>query len=322
MRKIDFFASEPHFYDHILPIWDALPFECQGVFYITKYVFERRESSYSRCTVGLPTESKLTLVASFGDYKKTTGDVVYMEHGIGHTYSNDHPSYAGGAGKDRVVLFLNQHSISYQKNIRRYPNVKSVIVGTPKMDKVGTIPSNNKKPIVCISFHWDCHMVRETQSAFFEYKESVRCLANHKDFDLIIHAHPHENWQETVRKAFPSIPFYENFEQVLRIADIYVNDNSSTMYEFLLTEKPVIVMNSHMYRRTVNHGIRFWDYIPGIQVNKGRELEKAILRTIKDPHEFEKTRKEIVDVLYPYHRKATEMAASMIACFLHGEDRK
>jgi hypothetical protein len=166
-------------------------------------------------TIGLPTDH-LTLVASWGDYRKTTGPVVYMEHGIGHSYGNKHPSYVGGAGKDRAVMFFNQHELSQRKNGVAYPKTPGYIIGTPKMDTVVPHPVTDKK-IVCISFHWDCAVSPESRSAYSFYAKTVLKLAKSTKYHLIMHGHPHMfgAWQRMIQRL--GVEFYEDFNDILEM---------------------------------------------------------------------------------------------------------
>jgi hypothetical protein len=324
MRKIDFFAGEEHFFDHISPIWRELPEHLKGTFYVRKRVEEKRaKSSGIPYVVGEPTNSELCLVASIGDYRATTKDVVFMEHGIGHQYSNNNAGYAGGAGKDRAILFLNQHHITDERNLKTYPNVPHAIIGTPKMDKVQRTgwTVHKRKPVVCMSFHWDCKVSPETRSSYPFYKKMIPILYKlKKDFDFVLHAHPKNGFQDEVKHDFPEITFIDKFEDVMKIADVYVIDNSSTMYEFLVTGKPIVVLNCPYYRFDVNHGIRFWDYIGGMQVNRTKDLIPTILDTIAFPTQLQDLRDEIVSELYPYYPNATERAVKVLVEFLEGRE--
>jgi CDP-glycerol glycerophosphotransferase (TagB/SpsB family) len=119
-------------------------------------------------------------------------------------------------------------------------------------------------------------------------------------------------------------PFYRDlgievvrdFSEVMQSADIYVNDCSSTMYEFLVTGKPVIILNAPWFRRDVRWGIRFWDYTDiGIQVNEPGELLPAIDRTLDSPNEYLSDRENAVRDLYPFLGQAAQRAAGAILGF-------
>lgn len=313
MNKIDFYCSEIHYFDHIAPVWQKLDKAYKGVFYVSEDVMKNRLSAKKWCEIGNPTKN-LTLVASYKDYTATKGDVIFMEHGIGHNYGNRHSAYVGGRNRDRVVMFFNQHALSQHENQKWYPHTISKIVGTPKMDTV--VKSNDKntdKPIVCISFHWDCKVCNNTRSAYYYYRSVIPFLSKCDEFKLIAHGHPRGDWTEIKDLG---IPFYDDFNEVMRIADIYVNDNSSSMYEFMSMNKPVIVLNCPLYDRSANTGIRFWKYICGKQVDDPKKLYDAILEQIKLPQMYEDLRKEYTEELYPLRGKSAQTAANYIKEYL------
>lgn len=316
-NKVDFYASKPQYFDHIAPVYLKLPERLRGKFYIYEEVIPKAEKLGIKHELGNP-RGGLTLVASYTDYQGTNGDIIFMEHGIGHTYSNGHPAYAGGSGKDRVVLFLNQHQLTQEKNEQAYPATYNAIIGTPKLDSVIPRPMNEKK-VVCLSFHWDCYVCPETRSSFEYYKRVIPYLAQSKDFKLVMHGHPRSIAEIKSKLGDLNLTFYDDFDEVMKIADVYVNDNSSTMYEFLLTGRPVVVLNDTQYRKHIHHGIRFWDYIPGIQVDRWTDLERIILKTLEDSDEWKKKRAEIVATLYPFLGQASKRASQVITDFIEKE---
>ena len=313
MNKLDFYASEVHYFDHIIPIWNMLDDKYKGVFNVSLDVFEKRKLKHSEFKLDKPTDN-ITLVASYKDYCETKGKVILIEHGIGHNYGNQHSSYVGGRHKERVVLFLNQHALSQNTNLLAYPYVANEIIGTPKTDTIHTVDFNYfaDKPIVCISFHWDCFVCNNTRSAYYYYKDILSELSQSKEFTLIAHGHPRQNWTEL---ELLGIKFYSDLNDILPIADVYVNDNSSSMYEFALTGKPVIVLNCPLYDRNRDTGIRFWRYIIGKQVDSPNELKATILSVLKHDNWIAK-RKEILSTLYPYRYKSTQRAVNVIQEFL------
>ena len=309
--KLDFYASEQHYFDHIVPIWGLLPKEFRGTFYVS----EKIKSSHNDIIVGKPNDN-ITLVSSYSDYLLTKGKVIYMEHGIGNTYSNESPYYAGGIGKDRVVLFLNNHVLTHNKNKKAYPNAKHIIIGTPKSDSIKEKSMSNNIYTICFSFHWECQVSPETMSAFDFYKNHVVYLSKQKEFNLIFHGHPKDDnkWNEFCK--INSIKRVKSFEEVINVADLYICDNSSTIYEFILTGKPVIVLNAPWYRKSVNHGIRFWSYIPGPQINNPSDLFSMIIEMLKNPKYWIEERNNIIKVLYPHLGNSSNITTNEIIKFL------
>lgn len=315
MNKVNFLASEIQYFDHIIPVWKALPDDVKGTFYVSSGVMFARPEAKANCKIGQSSDG-ITLVSGWADYKATTGKVIYLEHGIGQQYGNSHPSYPAGRGKDRVILFLNQHHLTQEANSKAYPNAKNTIIGTPKMDVISPETVKHGTGIVCISFHWECAVCPETMNAFNYYRDAIIDLAKSGKFKIALHAHPRNSgaWQDKIKRDTKryNIPFYDNFVDVMNEADVYVIDNSSTYFEFMLTGKPVIALNIPQYRRDVEHGLRFWSHIGGIQVNHPFELERSIGMALNDPEWFAMRRKEIVEELYPYHTEATQRACKAI----------
>ena len=311
MTSLDVYASESHYIDHIAPIWLRLPNDIKGIFRtVPKHVPHAARLGIKAETTS-PTTNH-TLVASWGDYKKTRGPIIYMEHGIGHTYSNGHPSYAGSLGRDRATLFLNQHVVTDSKNRSTYPKAEHAIIGIPKMDTVKQ--RGVQGSVVCISFHWDAKVAPESRSAFQHYERHIGDLTNLDGITILGHAHPRKGWQEKLEPIFKQngIRFIPTFAKVLDQADFYVIDNSSTGYEFAAAGRPVIHMNAPWYRRNVNHGIRFWDHIPGPIVDTGPELLRTIPKFVHNYGDYEKQRLKVVKTLFPNLGHSTDVAVSVI----------
>lgn len=317
MQVLNFYAETPHYFDHIFPLWEGLEERFKGEFHVSDWVLRDREQARKHCKWGLFKESDLVLVSGYADYKANKGEIIYIEHGVGHSYSNGSSGYAGGIGKDRVVLFLNVNQRVHGLNMSAYPNVPQFIVGSPKMDKLHRHSAYNKvKPVVCVSFHWDCKVAPETMSAFPYYRSILKNMPKTNDFEFVLHAHPHiaSDMQRWSKKW--GVEFIPLFSDVIQRADIYVIDNSSTLYEFASTGKPVIVLNCPLYRKNVHHGLRFWEDISGLQVDSSRELLPAIYRTINDPNEFLELRQEITSRVYPYLGSSVARCCEVLKDFL------
>jgi len=241
-----------------------------------------------------------------------------MEHGSGYSYVNAngerwHPSYAGSPARDGVILFLNNHEITDRLNRQAHPNVKNVVVGTPKMDawsrRKWEMPQN---PIGVYSTHWDCKVVPETRSAHKEFRWALRPENRDNRFTWNGHAHP-RGWK-LVQRDYRSfdIPIIRQFSDVLDQGSVYVADTTSTLYEFAYTGKPVVVMNASFYRRNVHHGLRFWEYVPGLQVDRWEDVNETVARALDG--EGEAARAAAVDVVYPVRDGTSAARAAKAIC--------
>jgi hypothetical protein len=357
-KPVDFFARRPHFVDHMLPIWEAMQGE-RGRFYVPEIVAEHairkgisdvvplRSTSLNNSIACAPDGTSPLLVAAYGDLqmaqrRSPQRPYIMMEHGVGLTPAKAHAGYAGGTGRrTRVGLFLAPNDFIRAKTARAIPGVPQVVIGTPKLDKWALTPSltltpspspdpgetvrdkgrGEQKPVVCISFHWNGEQVsKEASNAFMHYRDVLDELARVDDFKLIGHGHPKYMWFLEQEYQARGIEVVHDFEEVMERADLYVNDCSSTMYEFCVTGKPVVILNAPWFDRNAKLGIRFWDYTDiGPQVEAPSELLSAISSQLSAPQEYACTRNKMVHDLYPFLGCSAQRAAGAILGFAGGK---
>jgi len=152
----------------------------------------------------------------------------------------------------------------------------------------GTIVTGNTSPVVAVSTHFDCAVCPETRSAFPWFERAI--LEDlPKEYTVVGHCHPRAKLVPAKFRA-AGIDFYDDFDDILRIADIYVCDQSSTLYEFASTGRPVLCYNAPIYRRHVNHGLRFWDSPPGLQCDNQDDLLQSVMLALADPPSLKEIR--------------------------------
>lgn len=326
---LDFFARRKHFVRHMAPIWEKIEPQYRGKFYVLDGLQEYAKQLGVETEIVAAPDGKIMMAAPFGSnpivtssYKdmelalrKKMRPPILMEHGIGLTPST-HPGYAGGVGgyRDKVDLFLVPNQHTYDKNARVYPRAQQVIVGVPKMDKwmgwknPGPLSTG---PVVAIAFHWDgTNISPEAGNAFEHYKKVLPELAMNPNYHLIGHYHPRS--ESFFRPIFEElgIEVVPEFDDVMERADLYINDCSSTLYEFLVTGKPVIILNDPKYRRELRGNIRFWQYTDvGIQVEEPWGLPPVIDYTLSRPEANKDQREKAVADLFPNLGYAAETAA-------------
>jgi hypothetical protein len=293
---IELVASADHYRAHLEPVWAAIPDELKG-------------------------GRDIALVASYRDLllagRKGFSRFAYLEHGIGQSYSNQHPAYPGGGGRrSDVELFLSPNETAAAADRRATPRARVDVVGDPRLD---TLPARSRHepggPVVAVSFHWDSVMVPETRSAFRHYAAWLAELA--REYFVIGHAHPRARAAIAPIFARAGIPFVASFDDVCRRADLYVCDNSSTLYEFASTGRPVVVLNLPAYRRTVHHGLRFWDAAGvGINVDRPEQLVDAVGVALVDRRTAVIARRDALAIAYGYPSGAGERAAAAIVDWL------
>jgi hypothetical protein len=272
---IDFYARESHHREHALAIYEKMPISHRGV--ITNDI--------------LGCLNEYVAVFSFGDLKvasRAGKKIIFCEHGAGQYYNTVHGSYAGSLEyRENVVLRLSPNEIHAKKE-REVLKCPVVVVGMPKLDKYHKLRlmrlRTKRHPTIAISFHWDCRVCPETRSAYRTYLRALPRLG--RDYETLGHAHP-RLWQ-SIRGFYPanSIKPVQDFDEIVRRADIYICDNSSTIFEFAYTGKPVILLNCPHYRKDVEHegNVRFWKHANmGYQANNAIDLFDAIQKTIESP---------------------------------------
>jgi hypothetical protein len=191
---------------------------------------------------------------------------IFVEHGAGQTYegAQGNPSYAGGAKRDNVVLFLCPNDEVAMRNLDTYPNALASVVGCPKLDRFlphsALRPPPHDPPVVAFTFHADLNIVSETRSAFSFFAPAIDAVAD-AGYDVLGHAHPRA-WARLGRwyasKGIPAVP---QLDEVFRRADVLVVDNSSAGVEFAAIGKRVVWCSPPWYRPEVHHGGRFWEWI-------------------------------------------------------------
>lgn len=245
------------------------------------------------------------MVSATGDLGRVTRaapavKVVLTEHGCGLTYNEPDNSYVGAPDRPNVELFLFPNELCAARQRAVHPDREIVDLGSsPRLDRwVGLERSPNPRPVVAMSFHWDCTVVPETRSALYWYRKKLDLLLE-RGWEIIGHAHPRaEQHLKLIWKRL-GVEFVADFEDVLARADLLAVDNSSVLYEFAATGRPVVAMNCPRYRRNVHHGLRFWEHVPGLQCDLPDELPDVIAEALADGPEARSLREAAVGVVFP-----------------------
>ena len=334
---LDFLARRPYFLDHLLPIWEALSPAERGTFYVADNMMEIAAGRGIETEKNQPYRDDPTkedcgdcghnhiLTCAYGDAVRAANfdnkrKVILMEHGIGLTFGRG--AYADGLGQRKKIDFFpvpNEHT----KN-KCHPELKDKphpIVGMPKLDKwAGEFSKPHPmtdKPVIGIAFHHGDKNTgpRETGSAWEHYIDALPELS--KKYNLLLHIHPMANPYYVYGELINQAEFTKDFNEVMHRADIFIGDCGSAPYEFLVTGKPVILLNAPWFDKKKTYGLRFWDYTNiGIQVEHSSGLDAAIQRTIENPGEYELARRQAVHDLFPYLGKSTERTIEVIRGFL------
>ena len=314
-QVVDFYAGARHYIDHLAPLYLALPSRGRFITRLVDYaqslgidaVDERGASNLHRPTV----------IASIGQHrhaKKFGEPRILTAHGAGMM-----PRQFKAVRRERAsgidLILWTPHSAD---EMRELYSCEVVGVGCPKLDKYhGRTFQRNEKPVVAFSHHLDNRAVPETTSAFPWSQKAIEAVVASGKYEVLIHKHPGdsrdiEGWAKRI-----GCQFITDFGEVLETADIYVCDNSSTLYEFAATDRPVVVLSPPQYRRGVAHGLRFWEHLPGVECSTPDHLSACIEEALADLPERQKLRRAAVEHCYGrLDGRATERAVRVVEDWL------
>lgn len=333
---VDLFASERHFLDHLAPVWNALPESERGV----AAIGEGAARYASLVALGehathlglepsplLPRIDRPVVVASVGDLRRARRfgrtQVALLEHGSGQSFGADprsarQPSYPGGTGRD-ASLFLAPNDHASGRDRAAYPRAIAEVVGCPKLDALPPRASRESRPVVAVSFHWDCMVCAETRSGWRQFRAAVIHLA--RSHTVIGHGHPRIIDELAREYRSNRIELVRDFADVVRRADVYVNEGSSTLFEAAAAGIPVVTLEPSFFRRSLHHGLRFWDAAHvgvsvaarnSIDTSLPKKLLAAVDEALADPPDRRRDREAALSIVYRHRSGASVRAADAI----------
>ncbi len=270
----------------------------------------------------------VTIAASYDDARKVrAGRIVYVEHGVGQTYggrpdSLDAPGWPGCPGLGYVDLFLAPSQRVADAWAARYPDARAVAVGCPLIDpftsknRVGMTSSLNVRPLAVLSFRWHCDVAPEAASALPHYEPFLPDLVaglRARGFDVWGHGHP--RMQRRLARTWndAGVRFATHWPTIAASANLFIADNTSALYEFAATGKPVLALNAPWYDRDIEHGLRFWSHVPGLMVDEPIDVAAAADLAITDGPDLRALRSRAVRAAYvAVDGRAAERAADAI----------
>lgn len=330
-----FVGSERHFVEHIAPVWRALPEALRGPVYCGHAAERTTDAVVWGRRHGLPTRAGwpaahtrgIGVAVAVGDLATARGGApllrwVFGEHGCGLTYQGAaaSSSYVGSTRRGNVDLIVVPHERAAETQRAATPRIPVLVLGsTPKLDPWAPDGPARAgwqappRPVVAVSFHYDLDLVPETRSAASFYAGALGRLRSF-GWDVIGHAHP-RLWSK-IRTTYTRLGIepVREFDEVLARASVYCVDNSSTLYEFAATGRPVVALNCPLYRRNVHHGLRFWEHVPGLQCDEPAALGSVVEEALADGPAARQLRADAMAHVYPQHdgHAADRFAAALV----------
>lgn len=322
---IDFWATEAHYVDHLVPVWRELQAQrahpshgvAAGTFFAAGDAARRLDELSIAHIEGYDHRSDLLVVAAHRDQTKIpTRPVVLVEHGIGQSYGDRHPAYTGGRSRDHYAMILAPN----QRVADAAPaHVPAPVVGSGRFQELLALARSMplrmvRQPTVGISFHWRCDLFPEAGTALDEYAPHMPDLVaqlRRNGWRVYGHAHPRIEVEARAMWEAAGVEFLSRFEDVVRLCDVYACDNSSTLFEWAALGRPVVLLNSAQYRRGVDFGLRFWEWADiGVQVDDPLELPERVWDAwaAERARTFHRRRTQLRRQFYPFHQDAARRA--------------
>lgn len=306
--KIHALATRPHYARHVDSVWRHIHPSLRG-------------EHVDTITVGQTPPEDVVMVGSYDDYLASRGHrCIYVEHGAGQSYPGDGRSfglkgYHGVEPGPRVVGY-----ISPRAGVAESWGRPAFAAGCPALDDVVGRPYPHA-PCVAVTFHWDARRVcPEARSARDHYLPGLRGwirVLRDQGFEVIGHWHPRQPTARHVWRHLDVEPV-QSVDDVFERATVLVADNTSLLYEFAALDRPVLVLNAPWYRRTVHHGLRFWDHVPGWQIDTPDDLVHFDLAHYQSTDPSARLRHDAVGYCYARIGDAGPAAAAWIGQLVVG----
>ena len=323
--RVSAWCSRIPYLDHLLPIWRELEERCSDTLTLGAVYAHERTHKYVRSLGLVPQRfrdfqvddegSDLLIIFSRVEFSALPRGVpvVFVEHGVGANYNGVSHLLTGVRGyAPPIVAVLT--TPAQEAVHRRAFGGRVHVVGCPKLDYwYGYEHICKSPPVVAFSHHWDQRRYPESRSAWPWDAEAWKRIIAKGEYEILGHKHPGDSRDIERWCARQGIEFVPTFDEIMERADLYVADNSSTLYEFAATGRPVVVLSPPWYRREVSHGVRFWDHVPGVECALADHLEACIEEALKDVPARRVLRERAVEAVYgPLDGQATERVVKIL----------
>jgi len=232
--------------------------------------------------------------------------VIFTNHGTGdgkYTFNNDLSNYD-------CTFITSRKMYEQYKNFGILKTLKTyLIVDYCKFDYLFYNQNkdlkifNNELPIVLYNPHYN----KKISSFYKDGENIVNKIIKSDKYNLILSPHPLVNsWHfiDRIKMKFPkSDNFYKDWSSIhkvnfdyMKIADIYLGDVSSSSYEWLYFNKPMVFFNSYNIKWDENPYYKFWHM--GYVINNINDLIPTLDKSLKKPDAYLKIRSAIKDYTF------------------------
>lgn len=303
---VDFYATEYYYIDHMVSIYQALPEANRGMWWTTEeHAFRLKDYNIQGPTKVYRDRRELrarlrsypskapTLTASYANCKdvlsagRPAPTIIHGQGGAGATNERWRTL------ADRIPLII----VPAEYGTQEMEGLKMVLVdGQPKLDRHFGVRPQNPNPTIAISFRW-----REVRSAFEYYAPHMEEFiekARTEGWRVIGHGHPLA-FETRFRPFWKKLGVERtaDFEKVLRMADLYIVDCSSSTFEFASLERPVVILNAPCYQER-DRGPRYSEKTVGLECPDPQSLFQTVKLALLDPAHVRAERERIVKMMF------------------------
>lgn len=193
-----------------------------------------------------------------------------LQHREAHCYYHPRPG-AENHHPDNVIAY-----IAPRQDVIDAWGRPGFAAGCPAVDEFELVPSEPRT--IAFTFHWMAHRVcPEATSAFGHYEARLPdIIAKLKADDWTVIGTRHPRFKH-LKGYWERLGVEEvGIDDVRRRASTLILDNSSAGFEHAYLLRRTVWLNAPHYRRDVEHGLRFWSHVPGIQVDSPDELLEVL----------------------------------------------
>ena len=259
----------------------------------------------------------------FKKYGITKPKVVYQYHGCGDRRYGFDPEFKHF--DSMLVPGLYHQNRLVEENI--ISREKTKIIGWPKLDYVKLNTSrklfNNDNPTFLYTPHW-----KKNLTSYNHYTELIlEYFSTHTEYNLIFAPHILIKHWKTSNGYNINYDHYNSDNIVvdfgsesstngtyLDVADIYIGDVSSMVFEFIaMKARPCVFLNAHKDQWKGNPDYRFWEY--GIVIENESDFESTIPATINNFSYSELQHKRVSEYIEIQDKKSCKRAAEALLGF-------
>jgi hypothetical protein len=171
------------------------------------------------------------------------------------------------------------------------------------------LPEWDREVTVAFVWHFDLRLLPETRSALPHYNRALPGIVTElRNLGYRVLGHGHPRAADALRKRYEAlgVEWVPSLEEVFDRASTLILDTSSAGFEAAALGLNTVWLDCPWYRRSVNHGLRWWEPLPGPSVAEPSAVVHAV-RLVNDEDydlasvkHWQEQRPEVVNRVYAF----------------------